>query len=206
MPTLCRFRWVCPNVGTAVPKISAPTVPEHRAHQRQVLLDAAREILISEPAAALTFARVAAAAGLARNSVYEYFSDRAELIVAVVTQEFPRWDRAARDAMATADGPVDQVLAYARTQLELVARGEHRLAAAVRGEHLTDAARRQFRELHRGLTAPLRDALSAAGSDAERRAVYVQGVIDAATTQMENGDDTTAAIDGALAFLRAALR
>lgn len=195
----------CSTVDTAVPKISAPSIPEHRANQRQVLIDAARVILVAEGPAALTFGRVAAAGGLARSSVYEYFPDRTALIVAVVAEEFPKWDRAAREAMAAVDTPVEQVLAYARVQLDLVAAGEHRIAASVRGMPLTDAARRQFRELHAGLTAPLLDALAGASPDPARWAAYVQGVIDAATTQLESGDEPEAVVAGALRFLRAAL-
>lgn len=198
----------CSTVDIAVPKINASSVPEHRAHQRQVLIDAARDLLVAEGTTALNFARVSGAVGLARSSVYEYFADRSALIVAVVAAEFPKWDHAARQAMATTEDPVEQVLAYARIQLELVAAGEHRIAVALRGVALTDDVHRQFRELHLRLTAPLRDALagSGTGTDPSRWAGYVQGVIDAATIQLEGGEDPESAIPGALAFLRAALR
>ncbi len=188
-----------------MPKISAPTIPEHRTRQRQVLLDAARDVLIADGAAALTFATVAAAAGLARNSVYEYFADRTALIVAVVAEEFPKWDHAAKEAMAAQNDPTDRVLAYARVQLELVAAGEHRVALALRGVPLTGEARKQFRQLHAGLTTPLRDALAGRG-DTVRWTDYIQAVIDAATTQLEGGDDPDDTIASALTFLRAALR
>ena len=43
--------------------------------------------------------------------------------------------------MAAADDSTEQVLVYARIQLDLVAAGEHRIALALRGVPLTDEVR-----------------------------------------------------------------
>jgi AcrR family transcriptional regulator len=188
-----------------MPKISAPTVVEHRRLQRAALLDAARRLLTAGGGDAMTIAAVAAGAGLARNSVYEYFADRTELLLAVIEAEFPAWDRAARAAMASDDDPAERVIAYARTQLELVAGGEHRIAAAVRNIPLDASSRARIRELHLTLMAPLRAAL-AGYDDPDRWAVWVQAVIDAATTQIERGGNPSAETASAVHFLRAALR
>ena len=61
-----------------MPKISAPTVAEHRVRQRDALLHAATELLVDGGVSAVTPAAVGAAAGLARPSVYQYFSSGAD--------------------------------------------------------------------------------------------------------------------------------
>src|SRR5690606_19635538 len=58
--------------GGAMPRITAPTVAEHRKAQQRALLDAAREIL-AETGRPPTFTALAERAGMARPSVYEYF-------------------------------------------------------------------------------------------------------------------------------------
>ena len=54
-----------------MPKISAPTVVEHRALQREALVREATAILLGDGAASVTPASVAKAVGLARSSIYE---------------------------------------------------------------------------------------------------------------------------------------
>ena len=73
-----------------MPRIRAATVAEHRAVQRRLLLDAAREI-VGETGRRPTLAAVAARVGLARPSVYEYFSSPDELLAALVEDITPRW-------------------------------------------------------------------------------------------------------------------
>ena len=71
-----------------MPKIEAPTVAEHRANQERALLDAARELLLAGGRAAITPAAVGAAAGLARSSVYKYFSSGEEILTRIATEAF----------------------------------------------------------------------------------------------------------------------
>ncbi|MGO2741676.1 MAG: TetR family transcriptional regulator, partial [Cellulosimicrobium funkei] len=94
-----------------MPKIAAPTVAEHRAAQLRTLLDAARD-LIREDGSGLTLAAVAARAGLARSSVYQYFRSREELLDAVVADVVPRWSARITAAVATAASPEDAIVAY----------------------------------------------------------------------------------------------
>ena len=57
-----------------MPQIDAPTVAEHRAQQREALLDAAEAILLADGHGALTFRALGERTGLARNSIYRYFA------------------------------------------------------------------------------------------------------------------------------------
>src|SRR4029077_11957642 len=74
-----------------MPRIEADTVAQHRARQRAALLRAAEQVLIEDGYENLAFAAVARRAGLARSSVYEYFTSRDDLVAALVADVLPRW-------------------------------------------------------------------------------------------------------------------
>ena len=172
-----------------MPKIAAPTVAEHRAAQLRTLLDAARD-LIREDGSGLTLAAVAARAGLARSSVYQYFRSREELLDAVVADVVPRWSARITAAVATAASPEDAIVAYARENLLLVAEGEHAVVAALRAEAGREALARQSAAMHATILVPLVEALEQLGvPDAARSAELVNAVVLAAARQVEAGED-----------------
>ncbi|MFF0292739.1 TetR/AcrR family transcriptional regulator [Kitasatospora sp. NPDC004614] len=172
-----------------MPKISAATVADHRAQQRRALVTAARELLETEgDAAAVTFTAVARRTGLARNSVYKYFADRAELLAAVVQESTPRWTERITAAMAAADTPELRVAAYVRAQCELVRDGEHRIARALAGDRDAAALREAAGHAHHELLAPLLQALTDLGDTSpELTARLLQGLVNAAVTALESG-------------------
>ncbi|MBW8482823.1 TetR/AcrR family transcriptional regulator [Actinomadura parmotrematis] len=177
-----------------MPKIQAATVADHRALQRRALVDAARELLEETgDGAAVTFATVARRTGLARNSVYKYFADRRELLAAVVADAVPRWLEAIGAAMAAADAPEEKVAAYVRAQLDVVRAGGHRVAQALAGDADAAALKGGAADAHRALLAPVEEALAALGEPDPRRAArLLQGVVNAAVTAVEAGDDPDA--------------
>ncbi|MBE7325327.1 TetR/AcrR family transcriptional regulator [Nocardioides sp. Y6] len=169
-----------------MPRINAETLAEHRAQQRRAILDAARELLAEasrDPAgAAPTLAQVGRRAGLARSSLYQYFSSREALMDAVISDVFPQWQarlRAAMDATATRG---EKARAYCRVSLELVAEGEHAVVAGL-SVHARDRVTSAGKELHDTVVRPVVDALG--GS--ERVAEMVQSVVWTASKQVEGG-------------------
>src|SRR5690606_1166606 len=115
-----------------MPRIDAPTLAEHRAKQREGLLTAATDILVTKGAMAVNPAAVGAAAGLARSSVYQYFSSGAGIIAAIIEDAFPRSNELMREALDGLTQPWDIVDAYVRETLRQAADGAHRPAAALR--------------------------------------------------------------------------
>jgi len=173
-----------------VPKIQAATVAEHRAAQHRALLDAAHALLVERPDAPPTLAAVGARAGLARSSVYQYFSSRDDLLAALVTEVFPRWSTTVQEAMDEADDPAEQVLAYLRSNLELVASGEHAVARALTEIAPSDALARGSRQMHDALLLPLVRALTELGlPKPQTTAELVNGVVLTASRLIETGHD-----------------
>jgi AcrR family transcriptional regulator len=111
-----------------MPRINAATVAEHRAHQRLVLLDAAREALLDGGYPALNFTELARRTGLARPTVYSYFQTKEEVVIALCERELPRVGAETEQAVARANGPREQLIAYIGSQLRAARERRYRIA------------------------------------------------------------------------------
>ncbi len=181
-----------------MPKISAPTVAEHRAARRAALLAAAADLLTEQPDRVPTLAAVGKRAGLSRPSVYHYFTSAEALVAAVVEEAFPRWERRFDEALAEVGTPAERIRVYARQNLRLVADGEfalaNTLAAVLPGDDLSARAAR----FHQRLLGPVREALVELGvGDPELAADLVNALVLAGCRAVEGG----AAVEDALAGL-----
>ncbi|MFG2090334.1 MULTISPECIES: TetR/AcrR family transcriptional regulator [unclassified Spirillospora] len=174
-----------------MPRIRAATVAEHRAAQRAALLDAARDLLAEnaeDTERAPSLADVARRAGLARSSVYSYFTSRDDLLDALIVDTFPRWAAYVRERMEKACTPGERVLAYVDANLHLVARGDHALARALAATSRTDTLAKSSRLLHDDLASPLRTALTEHGApDPVRTGELVQSIVYTLSRMIEDG-------------------
>lgn len=170
-----------------MPRIRAATVAEHRAAQVRALLDAGRAI-IAETGRPPTLSGVAAGAGLARSSVYEYFTSADDLLGALVEDVTPRWKARVRAEVAMAASPAGAVLAYVHANLVQVAEGEHAIIAslaAIAPGHVTG---HRARAMHEALLEPLLEALEALGvPDVPVVAEQIDAVVRAGSRQIEEG-------------------
>jgi AcrR family transcriptional regulator len=171
-----------------VPRISAASVAEHRAQQEAAILAATRELLAEGQADVPSLAEVARRAGMARPSIYQYYSSREELLDAVIGEMFPRWSAYVTGRMAAEADPGTRAMTYVEANLHLVARGDHAivsgLARAGRGEAMAE----QSRVLHDQLRTPLVAALTEHGADdPDALAELVQSVVYAGSRMIESG-------------------
>lgn len=172
-----------------MPRISEPTLAQHRAARERALLDVAHGILL-ETGEAPGLSQVAERAGLARTSIYQYFGSRTDLLRAMVRDVFPRWTQQVTSAMAEATTPADRILAYATANLHLVDEGAHAigsaLAAVAPGEELDEQAAR----MHAEIQEPLVVTLTELGVDAPPAvAELIGGIVHAATRMLEAGHE-----------------
>lgn len=72
-----------------MPRIKAGSIAAHKALTRRQILDATRQLLAETGSADLNLADLAAVAGIARTTIYEYFRDRDDLIASLVEDALP---------------------------------------------------------------------------------------------------------------------
>ena len=145
-----------------MPRIQAPTVAEHRARQHRAILDAA-QALLAENGAAPSLAAVGARAGLARSSVYEYFSSREDLMAAVVADVLPPWAARIVESVEAAPTPGAQVWAYVTANMEMFAGSEQAVAHALTNVVDPAVLAAPMARFHQSLREPLLAALRAHG-------------------------------------------
>ena len=73
-----------------VPRIRAASIEAHITEQRQDILATAARLFAHEGYGATTMGDIAAAMGVGRTTLYEYFESKEDIIVAVVETELPR--------------------------------------------------------------------------------------------------------------------
>lgn len=171
-----------------MPRIEADTVAEHRANQHDALLDAAERLLMEDGYEALNFRVLGEQTGIARNSVYRYFTSTDDVVAALCERDMPRWLLEIEAAMAAAPDPESRIEAYVATQLKLVAGGHHRLADVLQEAPLGPGARARIGALAYAPAAVLEDELRSSGHpQPEVTAQLVQGLVGAAVRMLHGG-------------------
>ncbi len=72
-----------------MPRIRAASIDEHKALTRRALLDRARDLIAEAGTAEIPLIEVAIGAGVGRTTLYDYFTDRDDLIASIVEEELP---------------------------------------------------------------------------------------------------------------------
>lgn len=109
-----------------MPRISEPSVAQHRATQHRAVMDAAEKLIIASDGTMPTLGEVAAEVGLARSSVYLYASSRQDLLIQLLLRAIPTWTDSLREAMVHVDdSPGDRMAAYVDVTFELFLNGLH---------------------------------------------------------------------------------
>ncbi len=184
------MRSVRERLKSEMPRIEAETVAAHRVLRHGQILDAAEAILLAHGYRGLTFSTLSERTGLARNTIYEYFASRDELIATLCERDLPVWTDRVRRAVAVESDPRAQLRAYVDAQLELVQEGRHRLALIVSEASLEPDARARIRAVHGSWLDLAASALRALGHQhPETGARLVQGLVDAATSLLEQGGE-----------------
>jgi len=173
-----------------VPKISAPTVAEHREHVLTALVDAAEDLMRrGEP---VTAAVVSSKAGIARNSIYRYVQSVDDLQGLVLQRHLPSWLEAVSGALDGAESAADRIEIWVTANLRQAGvTGHGWMMGVARGlspesttTELMDDAHRVMRvvlsEAWRELVDPETAALATA---------FTRGILDAGFRHLDTGTD-----------------
>ncbi len=188
-----------------MPKISAPTIAEHREARRDALLVAAANLM--QQGKTFTVAQVAQEVGLSRSAVYEYYNSAADLIADVLVDEMSMWVDEITPAVDSVSDPNIRIEAWVRGVLDYVAEGRHALLKAAGAVDLPEARRAQVQSMHRELIAPLSIALTEIDvADVRQMSSFIWGVLDAAINRVESqGCDSRSEGDSVIAFIQAGI-
>ncbi|HEY7470097.1 MAG TPA: TetR/AcrR family transcriptional regulator [Acidimicrobiia bacterium] len=72
-----------------MPRIRATSIDEHKTLTRGALLESAKSQIAEAGSAEISLGEVALAAGVGRTTLYDYFTDRDDLIASLVEEELP---------------------------------------------------------------------------------------------------------------------
>ena len=73
-----------------MPRIRAASVDEHKSKTRREILDAAEALFRGQGYAETAFGDVAAYVGVGRTTLYEYFTDKEDLLASLVEDRIPQ--------------------------------------------------------------------------------------------------------------------
>ncbi|MGC8480594.1 MAG: TetR/AcrR family transcriptional regulator [Acidimicrobiales bacterium] len=177
-----------------MPRITAPTVKEHRDHQHEAILDAVGSILAEEGYDGLELVAVGQRVGLARTSLYRYARHKDELVAQWLQRAFDPAMAQAQATLGSAGSAIERILAWLDGQLDFAARPRDGAATRLMAEfdHLPEPIQSIVIDGHR----PLRDALAATVAEALRDQpardpvlvlAFVDALVAAATRQAANG-------------------
>jgi AcrR family transcriptional regulator len=190
-----------------MPKIQAPTVALHRELRRQQLIDAAMGLAMANGAESVTVAAVAAKAGLARSSIYEYFASSADLVADLVLEELEYYTHRLTEAVSGTTDPYLRIELWITESLRYVADGRHMLVKSLNTINTPDERKEEIILGHRRMMAPLMASLTEIGiSDSRSAGALLASVTDAASMRIESGNEAGLEIQSAVTFALAGLR
>lgn len=172
-----------------MPKISAPTVKEHRQAILAKLVDAAEAILRQEGLESLTAGAVTVQAGIARNSIYRYVDSVDDLRGLVLARYLPRWTRAVDERVSPLEEPRERVLEWVRANLQQASVNGHGwLMEVARSTRLDHGLQMDLRHAH-DTRDFLAEGLADLGLvDMPIRAEMIRAVVDAGFRSLDSGE------------------
>ena len=189
------------------PKIQAATVVEQRQMRQRQLIDAALSIALESGAANITVAAVAKRAGLARSSMYEYFSSSADLIADLVIEELALYQKRLAQAVKGTEDPYQHIELWIAAALQYVVDGRHMLIKSLNATAIPEFRRDEISQGHRNLMTTISAPLQEIGLTDIRGAMsYLQNTIEAASVRIESGSDSELEIRSAQIYAIAGLR
>ncbi|MGY4709058.1 TetR/AcrR family transcriptional regulator [Mycolicibacterium sp. CBM1] len=101
-----------------MPRISAPSVEQHREQVHRRVFEAFGALLSEHSVDAVTMAQLAAAAGIGRTAIYHHFADKEAVVVAFASYETSRYIEELEAALADVRDPAERLALYIRHHLD----------------------------------------------------------------------------------------
>lgn len=184
-----------------MPHIQTQSLAQHREWRRGQLIEAATAIALESGGGAITVSSVAERAGLARTSVYEYFSSSSDIVADLVIEELRNFAAILKESIGDCDAPYECIESWVGAALHYIADGRHLLAKALNATSLPQERATAIGAAHRALLAPLHEALENIGvNDIAQALAYIQATTDVAAKRIEAGHEAESEIKSATRF------
>lgn len=171
-----------------MPRIEAASVEEHVRLQTARILDAAAEQFRVRGYRQTDMDDIAAAVGLARNSLYRYYRNKDHILLACVARDMGTWVAEMESLAARLPDPAERIAVWLDLQIEMATGPAHATLELI-GE-LREAppeVRRELAALHSLPTAVLETAvgqlLRGERRDKSLVAALIAGMVEAGATQ-----------------------
>lgn len=180
-----------------MPRISAENIEKHVRLQTARILDAATALFRAKGYRGTDMEDIAAAVGLARNSLYRYFPNKDNILLACVQRDMVPFLAEMRGLAERFARPLDRLGAWLDAQIDVATSPAH-ATMEMMGEirQLAPELRREVMELHRLPNAVLEEILAGV-LRGQRRDVglvtaLVAGMVEAASRQAIEHGNTSA--------------
>ncbi len=107
-----------------MPRISADNLADHRLHQSDAILASFHRLISERGYGAVTLAQVAAGAGVSRTTVYNYFTDKEALLLALLDRDVRALVERVRSEVADAPSATSAMARYIASQIGEFARND----------------------------------------------------------------------------------
>ncbi|MDH3978278.1 MAG: TetR/AcrR family transcriptional regulator [Gammaproteobacteria bacterium] len=178
-----------------MPRIAAASIEEHVRNQGNRILDAGRDLFISNGYRATDMSDIARSMGLARNSLYRYYSSKDHILVAVVEREMEPYFAELEALEARIVDPLERINAWVGLQMEIAAGPCHAMIGLL-GEMppQSKALQKKIIGLHTPLKKSLRKALeqvlAGSGRDVDIVTAMISSMVQAAAGVAMRSNDT----------------
>ena len=136
-----------------MPKIQKANIAANREFRREQLITAAMELAVAGGAEAITVGAVAQKAGLARSSIYEYFTSSADLVAELVLEELDYYTMRLANAIGEVTDPYQKIELWIAESLRYVADGRHMLIKSLNTINTPDSRKEEIAIGHRRMLA-----------------------------------------------------
>lgn len=168
-----------------MPRIAATNIEEHIRIQEKRILDAARDLFTTLGYRNTDMADIARSMGLARNSLYRYYTNKDHILVAVVQRDMAPFFDQLVDLEKKIVDPAERIDAWIGLQMELAAGPCHAMTHML-GEIPPNSRelRKEISALHeppaRVLQHAVEQILKRSGRDAQLITVMISSMVQAA--------------------------
>ncbi|GMW06074.1 MAG: TetR family transcriptional regulator [Nevskiales bacterium] len=180
-----------------MPRIEAPTIHEHVRQQAERLLDAASALFRRQGFHGTDMGDIAAAVGLARNSLYRYYSSKERILIACVERDMGPYLQQLESLEAAYPDPRARIDAWIDAAIDIATSPAHATMGLI--SEIRESApdlRAQILQLHqlpsKVLEGAIRALLGRQDRDPALLTAMVAGMVQSGAAQAIRRDTTVA--------------